>query len=112
MQPENFPIVDHRVYTIALRKMPEFLDIFDRLGLPVLVETLGNPLGMYVSYVGPLNQFVHQWGYVSLADYEERCRKRDSHEGFKPYLAATEKLIVAQENRLIKRVELKSMPKR
>lgn len=112
MQNQDFPFVDHRVYTIALRKMPEFLDIFDRMGLPVLVETLGNPLGMYVSYIGQLNQFIHQWGYASLADYEERGRARDAHAGFKPYLAATEKLIVAQENRLIRRVELKSIPKR
>jgi NIPSNAP len=109
MPPDQFTYVDHRVYTIALRKMPEFLGIFERMALPVLVETLGKPLGMYTTFVGPLNQFVHQWGYVSLADYEERCRKRDAHPDFKPYLAATEKLIVSQENRLIRRVAFASL---
>ena len=41
------PLVDHRIYTIALRRMPEFLDIFDRLAMPILLETLGHPLGFY-----------------------------------------------------------------
>ena len=35
------PLVDFRVYTIALRKMPEFLEVFDRLAMPILRETLG-----------------------------------------------------------------------
>ena len=39
------PLVDHRIYTIALRKMPEFLEVFNRLAMPVLLQTLGHPLG-------------------------------------------------------------------
>ena len=105
----SLTLIDHRIYTIALRKMPEFLDVFDRLAMPVLLETLGNPIGFYVSQVGPLNQLVHLWAYRDLADYEERSRKRDTHPDFPAYLAASEKLITAQENRLIKRIDLPSM---
>lgn len=100
------PLVDHRIYTIKLRKMPEFLDVFNRLAMPVLMETLGTPLGFYVSHVGPLNQFVHLWGYDSLADYERRCTARDTHPAMAAYLSASEHLIVAQESRLIRRVEM------
>jgi hypothetical protein len=100
------PLVDHRVYTIALRKMPEFLEVFHRLAMPVLLETLGHPLGFYTSVVGPLNQFVHLWGYDDLADYERRCRARDSHPAFDAYLAASGHLITAQETRLIRAVFL------
>jgi hypothetical protein len=100
------PCVDHRIYTIRLRKMDEFLEIFERLAMPVLLETLGTPIGFYVSHVGPLNQFVHLWAYDDLADYERRCRARDSHPDFPAYLAASEHLIVAQETRLIRRVDL------
>ena len=32
------PLVDHRIYTIKLRKMAEFLDVFDRLAMPVLLQ--------------------------------------------------------------------------
>lgn len=102
-------LVDHRIYTIALRKMPEFLEVFDRLAMPILLRTLGAPLGFWVSQVGPQNQFVHLWGYDSLADYERRCLARDTHPDFPAYLAASGHLITAQETRLIRRVELPSL---
>lgn len=102
------PLVDHRVYTIRLRKMSEFLDVFNRLAMPILVETLGRPLGFWVSDVGPQNQFVHLWAYEDMADYERRCRARDSHPQFPEYLSASEHLITAQENRLIRGVRMPS----
>jgi hypothetical protein len=100
------PLVDHRAYTIALRKMPEFIEVFNRLAMPVLMETLGHPLGFYTSLVGPQNQFVHLWGYDDLADYERRCRARDTHPAFPAYLAASGHLITAQETRLIRAIDL------
>ena len=99
-------LVDHRVYTIRLRKMPEFLEVFNRMAMPILMQTLGTPLGFYTSHVGPLNQFVHLWGYDDLADYERRCQARDSHPDFPAYLSATEHLIVAQETRLVRSVAM------
>ena len=95
-------VVDHRIYTIALRKMPEFLEVFHRFAMPALRETLGHPLGFYTSLVGPQNQFVHLWGYADLADYERRCQARDAHPGFQAYLAVSGHLITAQETRLLR----------
>lgn len=100
------PLVDHRVYTIALRKMPEFMEVFNQLAMPILIETLGHPLGFYTSMIGPQNQFVHLWAYEDLADYERRCRARDSHPRFGEYLAASGHLITAQETRLIRTVNV------
>lgn len=97
-------LVDHRIYTIALRQMPQFLDVFHRLAMPVLLQTLGHPLGFYTSVVGPQNQFVHLWAYEDLADYERRSRARDAHPDFPAYLAASGHLITAQETRLIRSV--------
>lgn len=102
----TWPLVDHRAYTIALRKMPDFLDVFQRLAMPVLLETLGHPLGFYTSLVGPQNQFVHLWGYENLADYERRCQARDTHPAFAAYLTASGHLITAQETRLIRAVPM------
>ena len=99
------PLVDQRIYTIKPREMPQFLEIFHRMALPFLLETLGNPLGFYTSVVGPLNQFVHLWGYDDLADFERRSNARDAHPDFPAYLAATVDLVVAQETRLIRSVE-------
>lgn len=103
------PLVDHRVYTIRLRKMAEFVGLWDRLAMPVLLETLGHPVGFWVSQVGPQNQFTHLWAYESLADYERRSRARDAHPDFPAYLAASEPLIVAQETRLVRAVDLASL---
>ncbi|KRC17640.1 NIPSNAP family protein [Acidovorax sp. Root217] len=109
MTPPALPLVDHRIYTIALRQMPQFLDVFHRLAMPVLLQTLGHPLGFYTSVVGPQNQFVHLWAYEDLADYERRSRARDAHPDFLAYLAASGHLITAQETRLIRSVPLKAV---
>ena len=110
MWPE-LPLVDHRIYTIRLRKMGEFLEVFNRMAMPVLMDTLAHPVGFYVSQVGPLNQFVHLWAYADLAEYERRCRARDSHPDFPAYLAASEHLITAQETRLVRAVEMPAWPR-
>ena len=102
MTPRHKPLIDHRIYTIALRKMPEFLEVFNRLAMPILMETLGHPVGFYTSLVGPQNQFIHLWAYDDLADYERRCKARDSHPDFAAYLAASGHLITDQKTRLIK----------
>lgn len=104
----NKPLIDQRTYTIALRKMPEFLEVFNRLAMPILMETLGYPVGFYTSLVGPQNQFIHLWAYDDLADYERRCKARDSHPDFAAYLAVSGHLITAQETRLIKATAMPS----
>lgn len=107
-QPDKF-LIDHRIYTIKLRKMGEFIEVFDRLAMPILLQTLGHPLGFWTSFVGAQNQFVHLWGYDSLADYEQRCLARDTHPEFPKYLAASEHLIVAQETQLLRRADLPTL---
>jgi hypothetical protein len=106
LRPENFrkPLVDHRIYTLHPRRTAAFLDVFNRLAMPVLMETLGAPLGFYLSCVGRLNQFVHLWGYDDLADYERRSRVRDSHPDFPAYLSASEGMILTQESQLVRPV--------
>lgn len=103
------PLIDHRIYTIRPRGMPEFLGVFDRLAMPVLLQTLGAPLGLYISLVGPLNQVVHLWAYENLTDYEARSAARDLHPDWPAYLSASGHLIVAQENRLMRDADLASL---
>jgi NIPSNAP len=52
---------------------------------------------------------VHLWGYESLADYEARSAQRDSDPDWPAYLKASGHLIVAQEDRLVRAVTLKSV---
>jgi NIPSNAP protein len=102
-------IVDLRVYTIGLRKMAEFIDVFDRLAMPVQLKYLGRPLGMYSSVVGSLNQVVHLWGFDDMGDFERRHLARDKDPDWPAYLRASEHLITVQENRLIRKIELASL---
>jgi hypothetical protein len=97
-------VVDHRIYTIVPRGMGEFLEVFERLALPLLRQHLGEPLAFYTSSIGPLNQVVHLWGYDDLSDFERRSQARDSDPDFTTYLQASRHLVVAQETRIIRPV--------
>ncbi len=98
------PIVDIRTYTIRPRGVPEFLRLFEELALPIALRHWGPPVAFYVSEVGPLNQVVHMWEFESLADME-RCRAAIYNDPeFAKYVAATDGMIVAQEDRIVRRV--------
>ncbi|SAK54603.1 NIPSNAP family protein [Caballeronia arationis] len=101
--------IDHRIYTIKPRGMAEFIDVFDRLAMPIQLKYLSAPVGFYQSDIGALNQVVHLWGYESIADYEQRRTARDADPEWPAYLHASAHLIVAQESRIIRRVEFKSL---
>jgi len=102
-------IVDLRVYTIRLRKMAEFIDVFDRLAMPVQLKYLGEPLGIFTGAVGQLNQVIHLWGFSGMGEFEQRHAARDKDRDWPAYLKASEHLITAQENRLIRKVEMPSL---
>ncbi|RQZ10238.1 NIPSNAP family protein [Burkholderia sp. Bp9031] len=101
--------IDHRIYTIRPRGMVEFIEIFDRLAMPIQVKYLGAPVGFYMSDIGALNQVVHLWGYDSIADYDARRTARDADPDWPAYLQASGHLIVAQESRIVRRVEFPSL---
>lgn len=107
--PADRPVVNLRTYSITPRKMGEFLEVFDRMAMPVLLETLGEPIGFYVTAVGKLNQVVHLWAYRDFADMEARWKARDAHPDFQAYLKATVHLIVAQEDQVLRAVPLPSL---
>ena len=102
------PVIDLRIYTIRSRSMPQYLKLFEELALPVARRHFGEPLGYYVTQIGPLNQVVHLWGFESRAELEQRQAAVAGDPEFAKYLAATEGLVVAQEDRIMRPVEFKS----
>jgi hypothetical protein len=102
-------IVNMRTYTVRLRGIPEYLRLFEELGLPIQVRHLGPPVGFYISEIGALNQVVHLWGFDSLADMEARRARRNADPDWPKYLAASAGFITAQEDRIIRRVVFKSL---
>ena len=93
-------IVDIRTYSIVPRKMKTYLALFEEYGLPVQRRHLGEPLGYFVTELGPLHQVVHLWGYESLADMERKRAERDKDPAWADYQARTDGLVVAQENKI------------
>jgi hypothetical protein len=70
----------------------------------------GKPVAFYVSEIGPLNQIIHIWECESLA-HLERCRAAIAADSASAqYLAATGGMIVAQEDRIVRRVSFKTLP--
>ena len=106
---DSKPLVDLRTYTIRLSRMGEFLEVFDRLAMPVQLRYLGRPLGIFTSAVGPLNQVVHLWGFDDMGEFQRRHAERDRDPDWPAYLKASADLIVAQENRLILRANMPSL---
>ncbi len=103
-------VIDLRIYTIRPRAMQKYLALFKELALPVALKHLGPPLGFYVTQIGPLNQVVHLWGFEDLADLERRQAAVAADPDFAKYLTATEGLVVVQEDRILRPVDLQSLP--
>jgi hypothetical protein len=94
-------IVEERIYTLEVGKVPEYLRLYEQEGLPIQLPILGNLVGYYSSEIGDLNLIVHLWGYES---FEERTRRRAeliANESWKAYVAKVRPWILRQENRIL-----------
>ena len=94
-------IIDHRTYTIAHGRSQEYLQLFEREGLPVQLKHLGGLVGYFQTIHGPLNQIVHLWQYESLADMEKRRAARDADPAWAAYKRQSAGMLTAQENKIL-----------
>ena len=95
-------IVDVRTYTLLPRKMPRYLELFEKHALPVMTRHGLQLIGYYVSHIGPLNQVVHLWRYESLADLERKRAARDADPAWGEFLALTDGLVLMQDNKVMR----------
>ena len=102
-------IVDVRIYTIRPRGIPQWLKIFEELGLPVLLKHLGPPVGYYYSEIGPLNQVTHIWEYDSLADMEAGPAARTGDPARAKLHAPNDGGGTAPGNRILRRAVFKAL---
>ena len=94
-------IFEQRTYTLIPGKLPELLDVYERLAWPIAQKHLGKMLGYFYSEVGDLNQVIHQYGYES---FDERLRLRaeiNKIPDWHKYTQAARPLIMRQENRIM-----------
>jgi hypothetical protein len=94
-------IVEERIYTLYPGKTKVWMDTYEKYGLKIQSEILGNMVGYFSTEFGPLNQIIHMWAYES---YEERMRRRGllfQSEEWLSFLQKVKELIVSQENKLL-----------
>lgn len=95
-------IVDHRTYTLHPGKMKEYVDRYQREGLPVQSRHLGQPLGWYISMdIGELNQVIHLWAYESIEDRAKRRAALAADPEWQAFLPAQMALIQKMENKIL-----------
>jgi len=79
-------IYEIRTYTFVPGRMQIWLEVFQRVGYPILVQYVGTPMLSAISEVGPLNQLVQVFGYSSFEDRDQRRASLLADEGFRKYV--------------------------
>jgi hypothetical protein len=95
-------IVEERMYTMHVHKVPEFLALYEREGLPIAKKHLGNLVGFYINEVGTQNMIVHMWAYDSYDDRERRRAALMGDPAWEAYRVKNEPHIVHQETRIMR----------
>ena len=94
-------IVEERTYRIVAGRLPEYLEVYERKGLSVQRDVLGQLLGYFTTEVGGLSSLVHLWGYDS---FDERSRRRallQTEQRWQNYLRECTPMIQKMQNRIL-----------
>jgi hypothetical protein len=80
-------LVDLRTYRIMPGRVPAQLDLYGKLGYPVQLRYMGEPLCYLVAESGQLNTFVHAWVYENAGDREAKRAKMAQDADWKHFLS-------------------------
>jgi NIPSNAP len=95
-------IVEERMYTLYVGKVPEFMEVYERDGLPILKKHLGDMVGFFINEVGPQNLLVHLWAFENFDEREKRRAALVADPGWAPYRAKNQPRILSQETRIMR----------
>ncbi len=101
-------IIDHRTYTFHPLKMAKWLKLYQEKGLPVQYKYLGQPLAMYRTEVGTLNQVVTLWQLDDMGEFQKRRTELAKNPDWQAFLVEVEALnaLMHQENKFISPIPL------
>lgn len=94
-------IVEERIYTLHIGKVPEYLKLYEEDGFAVQTRILGNLLGYYQVEFGPQNQIVHLWSYADHTDRHDRRTLLLRDPDWSAYVRKIRPLVRYQENKLL-----------
>jgi hypothetical protein len=98
---EDRMFVEQRLYTCAPGNTAQFLKLYEAEGRAPQVAHQGQPIGYYLSEIGPLNQITTLWAYASLDERVARRRALFADAGWGGYLAKARPLLANQETRIL-----------
>jgi len=94
-------IIEHRTYRIKPGKVNLLLDLYEKEGMKVHREILGNQIGFFYTEIGPLNEVVHLYGYKSLDDRTIRRKKLSENSNWQKYIKKAMEYIEHQESKVL-----------
>ena len=90
-----------RTYTLRPGTHPEYLKVYEAMGMEAQKEILGHMVGYYSTEIGPLNQIIHMWAYDSLDERSERRAKLMTDPRWQKMLPELRKYIKSQETKIL-----------
>ena len=93
-------LIEMRQYQLESGSIPKFYDIYQEYGLPVQAPILGNLLMAMHTEIGPLNNFIHLWGYESFGDRDKRRAELAAHPDWPKYLERALPLLKVMQNKV------------
>jgi hypothetical protein len=96
-------IFDMRIYTCKPGTVPAQLALYKEHGFAAQTRHLGQPVLYGVTETGPINTYVHVWGYQSAADREQRRAAMQADPEWQAFLKKSAEAgnLIAQENRIL-----------
>ncbi len=95
-------IIDHRTYTLVHGRMAEYLERYERVGLPIQLHYLERLVGFFVSDIGPQNQVVHMWAYDSIADRQERRDRMNADPAWQAFVKTNDGTFIFTKNKILR----------
>ncbi len=94
-------IVEERIYTLHPGMVPAYMAAYEKEGLAIQKENLGNMVGFFSVDVGPQNQIVHMWAYKDSAERDARRAKQAADPRWNAYRDKVRPFLMVQENKIL-----------
>lgn len=95
-------LVEERTYVLHPgSNIHEYLNTYERIGLPVQKPILGGFLGYFVTEFGVQNQLTHLWAYEDLEDRRRRREVLATNERWQECIRIIRPMIAHQENKIM-----------
>src|SRR5207244_13469259 len=92
-------IVEQRDYHVITGKLNELVALYETEGIELQQRHLGNLLGVFTTDIGALSTYPSIWGYVSVAEREERRVRLQADDAWKAFLAKIQPRFHPQQHR-------------